>query len=100
MIRPLNSTIYDSNDIYEHFNVQGRKNFDSKPELCPLCGSHKIGAVELLGVKTGPFFWECERCSSRFLRYTYKETNRYLKKAEELFYDLENLETIWQEQPN
>ena len=80
--------------------VQGRKSFTEEPELCPICGHDEMGAVELLGVKAGPFFWECDRCSSRFLRYPHVETQRYLKKAESLYYDLEGLETVHLGAPN
>ena len=90
----------NNKDIFQAFNVQGRKNFLEKPTLCPLCGFNKIGAVELLGVKQGPFFWECERCTSRFLRYPIRDTKKFLMQSEELWYDLENLDTIWLELPN
>ena len=89
-----------SKDVFQAFNVQGRKNFLEKPTLCPLCGFHEMGAVELLGVKPGPFFWECERCNSRFLRYTFRETKKFLKESEKLWYDLDGLDTIWLELPN
>lgn len=95
----LNNTVAGE-DVFEAFNVQGKKNFEEKPELCPICGNHKIGAVELLGVKQGPFFWECNKCSSRFLRYSYMDTKRFLNEAEGLWYDLDKLDTIWTDLPN
>tara|TARA_Y100000310_G_C20613002_1_gene779024 strand:+ start:542 stop:838 length:297 start_codon:yes stop_codon:yes gene_type:complete len=87
-------------DIYLEFNVKGLKNFEDKPEKCHICGFSDIGSVELLGVKDGPFFWECDRCSSRFLRYTHRETQKLLKRAEHLYYDLEELDTIHLGAPN
>lgn len=90
----------DNKDVFQSFNVQGRKNFEEKPQSCPLCSGTHIGAVELLGVKVGPFFWECERCASRFLRYPYRETQQLLLDAEDLWYDLEKLDTIFLEIPN
>ena len=81
-------------NIYLDFNIQGRKNFEEKPKSCPICGYHKMDAVELLGVKTGPFFWECDRCKSRFLRYPPNKTDRFLKEAEKLHFDLDGLDNI------
>lgn len=90
----------ENKDVFQAFNVQGKKNWEDKPLTCPLCNDTHIGAVELLGVRVGPFFWECERCSSRFLRYPYPETKRLLSDAEDLWYDLEKLDTIWLDPPN
>lgn len=87
-------------DIFNDFNVQGRKHYEHKPDKCPICLHTEIGSVELLGVKSGTLFWECEGCDSRFLRYTYRKTNGLLKKAQELYYDLEDLDTIHLEPPN
>jgi len=87
-------------EIYLEFNVKGFKNFEDKPDKCHICGHSEIGSVELLGIKDGPFFWECDRCSSRFLRYPHRETQRLLKRAESLYYDLEELETIHLGAPN
>ncbi len=98
MIPILENT--DLQDFCQAFNIQGRKNWEDKPPLCPLCGHAKMGAVELLGVKIGPFFWECEKCLSRFLRYSYSKTKKMLTKAEDLWYDLEKLDSIWLELPN
>tara|TARA_R110000824_G_scaffold212557_1_gene398792 strand:+ start:624 stop:944 length:321 start_codon:yes stop_codon:yes gene_type:complete len=97
---PILENTGKSKDIFQAFNVQGRKNFLEKPPLCPLCGSNEMGAVELLGVKQGPFFWECEKCNSRFLRYPFRDTKKFLMESEELWYDLEKLDTIWLELPN
>ncbi len=99
MIQNLKNS-HAKEDVFEAFNVQGRKNFEEKPNICPLCGHGEIGAVELLGVKSGPFFWECDRCSSRFLRYSFRETQKFLTDAECLWYDLEDLDTIWMDPPN
>ena len=90
----------NKDDVFRAFNVQGKKNFEEKPTICPLCGHNEMGAVELLGVKPGPFFWECDRCSSRFLRYSIRETQQFLMDAEGLWYDLEDLDTIWMDPPN
>ena len=87
-------------DFYLEFNVKGLKNFKDKPDKCHICGHSEIGSVELIGVKDGPFFWECDRCSSRFLRYPHRETQRLLKRAENLHYDLEELEIIHLGLPN
>ena len=90
----------NASEVYFEFNVQGLKNYEDKPDKCHICGHSKIGSVELLGVKDGPFFWECDRCASRFLRYTNKETQKLLRKAQNLYYDLEELETVHLGAPN
>jgi len=87
-------------NVYLDFNIQGRKFFEDKPLSCPICGHEKMGAVELLGVKHGPFFWECDECESRFLRYPPAKTDKLLKEAEELHYDLEELDNIHLGLPN
>lgn len=89
-----------SSDIYTDFNVQGRKHYEDKPDKCPICLHTEIGSVELLGVKRGTMFWECDKCESRFLRFPYRKTNSLFKKAQELFYDLEDLDTIHLGKPN
>ena len=94
------SQVNSFQDILTDFNVQGRKHYKEEPETCPMCGDKGIGQIEFIGVQETPLFWECKKCDSRFLKYSYSKTRAIFKRIECLFFDLDNLDDIYLEPPN
>ena len=56
--------------------------------------------VEVLAAYNGPLFWECETCGVQLLRFIKRTTDKHLKKLKELFFDLEEMDTICEGLPN
>lgn len=56
--------------------------------------------VEVLAAYNGPLFWECETCGVQLLRFSKRTTDKHLKKLKELFFDLEEMDTICEGLPN
>ena len=56
--------------------------------------------VEVLAAYNGPLFWEWETCGVQLLRFSKRTTDKHLKKLKELFFDLEEMDTICEGLPN
>jgi ribosomal protein S27AE len=84
----------------EKFRIKGNKFWKTKPDACPYCGFTDISGVEILGAYDGDLLWECGNCGEFLLRFTQKTTKKHLQKVEELHFNLDDWETIWQGLPN
>ena len=62
------------------------KVFDKKPKQCPNCDSRDLDGLEIIGIKEGAIFWECENCMFKFLKYSVQKTLKYFKEAEGTWY--------------
>ena len=88
-------------EIFNEMEFECTKRFRNEPPAtCPHCSHEDIQGIELLGAKEGTLFWECEKCESKFLRYTKQTTVKYLDRASKLWIDLGGLETICETLPN
>ena len=91
---------YNLSEPFDKFNIKGTKFWYERPEKCPYCGYTDVTGVEILGAYEGDLFWECSNCEQFLLRFTVKTTKKHLKKIEDLHFNLEDWETIWQGPPN
>ena len=56
--------------------------------------------VEVLGAYDGALFWECETCGIQLLRFSKRTTDKHLSKLKELYFDLEEMDTLCEGLPN
>ena len=56
--------------------------------------------VEVLAAYEGPLFWECETCGVQLLRFSKRTTDKHLSKLKELYFDLEEMDTLCEGLPN
>ena len=70
------------------------KVFKKKPKKCPHCGSENLEGLELVGIKEGALFWECDECLFKFLKYSIKNTLDYLKEGDGYWYNPNNWKNI------
>ena len=56
--------------------------------------------VEVLAAYEGPLFWECETCGIQLLRFSKRTTDKHLSKLKELYFDLEEMDTLCEGLPN
>ena len=77
-----NKTCLDKLEVLYEFKV-----FDKKPKKCPYCGDKKIEGLEIIGIKEGALFWECETCLFKFLKYSIRTTLDFLGEGEKYWYN-------------
>ena len=72
----------DKLEVLHEFKV-----FKKKPSECPNCDSKKLDGLEIVGIKEGSLFWECEECMFKFLKYSIRKTLGFLSNAEGYWYN-------------
>ena len=72
----------DDLEVLHEFKV-----FKEKPKICPNCDSKHLDGLEIIGVKDGPLFWECDECLFKFLKYSIGMTLKLLGNADGYWYN-------------